>query len=138
MLWITSPTTGQVFKNPLDSTLATPIDFDTSVYLQELLPNQQLDIKGVRVEVFGVPTIVPAANTVISSNIGSQADPIHIHLDMAANQLVLGSSSAKIFVYYDTTTRRNPRAGDRRHVARAGYRDVGCASEVKLKSERLH
>jgi hypothetical protein len=108
MLWITSPTTGQVFKNPLDNLLATPIDFDTSVYLSELLANQQLVIKGVRVEVFGIPAIVPAANTVISNNVGSAADPIHIHLDMAANQLVLGSSSAKIFVYYDTTTRTIP------------------------------
>lgn len=108
MLWITSPTTGQVFRNPLNNSIALPIDFDTSVYLSELLPNQQLLIKGVRVEVFGIPSIVPAANTIISNNVGSAADPIHIHLDMAANQLVLGSSSAKIFVYYDTTLRTIP------------------------------
>jgi hypothetical protein len=108
MLWITSPTTGQVFKNSLDDNLATPIEFDTFLYLQELLPNQQLDIKGVRVEVFGIPAIVPAADTFISSNVGSAADPIHVHLKMAADQLVLGTSSAKIFFYYDTTTRTIP------------------------------
>jgi hypothetical protein len=108
MLWITSPQTGKVFRNSLDDFLPTPIQLDTIVYLQDLLPNQQLNIKGIRVEVFGVPTTEPAVNTIISPNIGSQADPIHIHLDLAEDQLVLGDSSLKAFIFYDTSARVIP------------------------------
>jgi hypothetical protein len=105
MLWITSPT-GNIFRNSLDDLLATPVDFDTFFYLQELLPNQQLDIEAVRVEVFGIPNSEPAADTFISSNIGSAADPIHLHLKLAEDQLLLGA--LKMFIYYDTTGRVIP------------------------------
>jgi hypothetical protein len=106
MLWITSPTTGNIFRNSLDDLLAAPVELDTFVYLEELLPNQQLDIEAVRVEVFGIPNSELPANSFISNNIGSAADPIHIHLGFAQDQLLL--NALKMFIYYDTTGRVIP------------------------------
>jgi hypothetical protein len=86
--------------------LATPIEFETFVYLDELTGDQQLNIQAVRVEVFDVPNTEPAADTFISNNIGSQADPIQIRLRMTPDQLL--NDTFKMFIYYDTGVRVIP------------------------------
>jgi hypothetical protein len=120
MLWITSPT-GSLFANNLDDFLPTPVQFDTRIYLQELLPNQQLDIKAIRVEIFGVPNTAIPANTVISPNVGSAADPIHIHLGLTQDQLLNGT--LKAFIYYDTTATVIPEPAT---LAMLGWMAVVC------------
>ncbi len=104
-IWITSPTTGQVFANDLDDTLATPVEFDTYVYLQELAADQQLIFEGIRVESGNFP-FPPAADTFISNNAGSAADPIHVHLKLTQDQVSFGL--LKVHFYYDTAVRTIP------------------------------
>jgi hypothetical protein len=103
-MWITSPTTGNVFANHLDNTVNLPVDFDTTVYLEELGADEQLVFKGIQVE---SGQIFPAAaETMISSGRGSAADPIQVHLGLTQEQVDFGLLKVRFF--YDTEMRVIP------------------------------
>jgi hypothetical protein len=99
-LWITSPTTGDVFANDLDDNLLTPVEFETFLYLEELGANEQLILKGVRVESGDLPPFPSAYDTFISSDAGSAADPINVRLRLTQDQVDFGL--LKVHFYYDT------------------------------------
>jgi hypothetical protein len=106
-LWITSPTTGEVFTNELDDFVELPVDFDTILYLQELGANEKLTIKGIEVE---SGEIFPAAGeTMISPGRGSENDPIQVHLKLTQEQV--GFGLLKVRFYYDTGIIPEPATG---------------------------
>ena len=106
LLWITSPTTGEVFANDLDEFLSTPVEFETHVYLEGLAANEQLNFAGIRIESGHLPPFPPATMTEISNNRGSIDDPIRVLLRLSAGDV--GFGFLKVHFYYGTEERLIP------------------------------
>jgi hypothetical protein len=93
------------FANPLDNTLAEPVQFEAFVYADDLPAGQMLDLRGIFVESFNLMPFPPPTTSMISG-VGSEASPMRIQLGLAASQ-VSGAMPdqngfLKLHLYYDT------------------------------------
>lgn len=107
IMTITRAAIGDAFVNPLDSNFALPIEFDGLFYSNSLPAGQKIVVSSVQIEAIpalGVSPFPPPGSQVITG-LGTQADPLHVQLGIAANQLRQDTSSdyeVKIHLLYST------------------------------------
>jgi hypothetical protein len=98
-IWITNQTsTGAIFKNTLDGNDTHPVEFEAFLYDDELGPLETLIVHPV-VENFAIPHMPPSISSITGR--GSLNNPIHIQLQMTANELAFRNGFIKLHLYFD-------------------------------------
>jgi PEP-CTERM motif len=96
-----SAPTGNVFANALDNTLALPVE--ASLFLFSDTPGMKavLDPANIGIENFNLPPFSsPVAGSYTVSGTGTQADPLHIQLGLAASQVATQNGFVKLHLRY--------------------------------------
>ena len=130
-LWLTAATGGNLFANPLDTTLSVPpVELELEVYDPNLPALEKLIFEyiGVVGTLETDPTTAPA--TVMTSGRGSQDDPLLVTLGLNANQVNLSGvrGQVKVQFYLDTMVIPEP--------ASAALAGLGCLGLVGVALRR--
>jgi hypothetical protein len=114
-IWIKNPNPSDffdMFANPLDLSVATPVRLELSLYLQDLAANEQLVVHHRYETVDGEFPFPPFVETAPSTGRGSQADPLRLYLGLPSGSVdeMFNFGFVKTHLYYDTDIIPEPAA----------------------------
>jgi hypothetical protein len=89
------------FINPIDADLTYPVQFDGTFYSSVAIPaGQMIQLAGIGIEDGDDSTPFPTSADVVTSGIGTQANPWNIHIGIPANLVNADNGYVKVHLYY--------------------------------------
>lgn len=90
------------FANPIDNTLPLPVQFDGKFYSNNLPAGQMIQFKGTGIEDGNDFSPFPVPGSVMTSGVGTQADPWRVQIGIPGNLVNVHNGFVKVHLYYDT------------------------------------